>query len=140
MHKRSLTTVNRSPLTSAALVACALLAVPSSTPVRAQPAVNLVVVDVAVVAKGYRVSKLTGSAVVNDQNERIGTLDDLIVSHDDHKVLFAILQVGGFLGLGAHLVAVPFDSLVLDESGKITLPGATGDQLKKLPAFSYRTS
>jgi hypothetical protein len=52
--------------------------------------------------------------------------------------LFAILQVGGFLGIGAHLVAVPFKSLALDDSGsKITLPGASKDELKKLPEFRY---
>jgi hypothetical protein len=49
-----------------------------------------------------------------------------------------VLQVGGFLGLGGHLVVVPYDSLVIDETGqKITLPGASKDELKKLSAFNY---
>jgi hypothetical protein len=52
-------------------------------------------------------------------------------------VEFAILSVGGFLGLGAHLVAVPFDSLESDD-GAIYLPGATRDELKRLPQFRYR--
>jgi sporulation protein YlmC with PRC-barrel domain len=45
-------------------------------------AVQLVVVDVKVVANGYRASKLTGSSVVNDKNERIGTIDDLVLGAD----------------------------------------------------------
>jgi hypothetical protein len=94
---------------------------------------ELVVVDVAAVAKGYRASKLTGSDVVNDHDERIGTIDDLIIGRD--RVLFAVLQVGGFLGLGGHLVAVPYQALVLDD--KIVLPGASRDELKKLPEFKY---
>jgi sporulation protein YlmC with PRC-barrel domain len=99
-------------------------------------AVNLAVVDVAIVGKGYRVSKLTGRAVVNDKNERIGTIDDFIIGRD--RVLFTILQVGGFLGIGSRLVAVPYQALVLDDAGtKITLPGATKDSLTKLAEFKY---
>jgi hypothetical protein len=67
---------------------------------------ELVVVDVAAVAKGYRAGKLTGSDVVNDQDERIGTIDNLIIGRD--RVLFAVIQVGGFLDLGGHLVTVPY--------------------------------
>jgi PRC-barrel domain protein len=73
---------------------------------------------------------------VNDRDERIGTIDDIIIDRD--RILFAVLQVGGFLGLGGHLVAVPYQSLVLDEpGGKIVLPGASRDELKKLPEFKY---
>ena len=104
-------------------------------PARSQ-AVELVVVDVEVVAKGYRASKLTGSDVVNDHDERIGTIDDIIIGRD--RVLFAVLQVGGFLGLGGQLVAVPYQALILDDTGdKIVLPGASRDELKKLPEFKY---
>jgi sporulation protein YlmC with PRC-barrel domain len=98
--------------------------------------VALVKVDASVVGKGYRVSKLTGRTVTNDKNENIGKLDDIIVSQD--RALYAVLQVGGFLGLGSRLVAVPYSSLVIDDTGtKIQLPGATRDELKKLTEFKY---
>ena len=98
--------------------------------------VQIVKVDASVLGKGYRVSKLTGRTVTNDKNEDIGKLDDMIVSQD--RVLYAILQVGGFLGLGSRLVAVPYSSLVIDDTGtKIQLPGATRDELKKLAEFKY---
>jgi hypothetical protein len=52
----------------------------------------------------------------------------------------ATLQVGGFLGIGAHLVAVPYESLIIDDEGsKIQLPGASKDELKKLPELKYRS-
>ena len=108
-------------------------------PASAQP-VQLVVVDVHAVATGYRASKLTGSGVVNEKGERIGTIDDLVIGADQPRVLFAILQVGGFLGLGGHLVATPFTSLQFDGKGKITLPGATKEALTKLPQFTYPVS
>jgi hypothetical protein len=99
--------------------------------------VALVVVDVVAVADGYRASKLRGTKVVNTSNQKIGELDDLIVSKD--RVLFAIIEVGGFLGLGSHLVAVPYSSLqISDEGRRIVLPGATKEQLKALAEFKYR--
>ena len=100
--------------------------------------VQLVKVDVQVVANGYRVSKLTGRSVVNDKNQNIGRIDDFVIGRDEDHPLFTILQVGGFLGLGSHLVAVPYDSLMIDPSGKkIELPNASKAQLEKLTQFQY---
>jgi hypothetical protein len=123
-------------LISAVGVLILLLLVAYSGPVYSQ-VVKLVTVDVNVVAQGYRVSRLTGSSVTNEKNEKIGSIDDFIVGLN--RTLFAVLQVGGFLGLGAHLVAVPYESLVIDDEGRtIQLPGASKDELKKLPELKYR--
>jgi PRC-barrel domain len=92
-------------------------------------------VDVQKLATGYRMSKIVGSAVRNDVNERIGTVDDLLVTRDD-RVPFAVLSVGGFLGIGKHLVIVPSDMLQIGDDG-IMLPGATKDALKAMPEFRY---
>jgi hypothetical protein len=118
-----------------ALAAAGMLLAAPPRPAFSQ-AVELVVVDVKAVARGYRTSKLKGTNVTNDKNEKIGEIDDIIIGRD--KVLFAILQVGGFLGVGARLVAVPFQSLVLDDTGrKIQLPGASREALQKLQEFKY---
>lgn len=124
----------RSILPAVALAASVLIV---GTPLPAlSQVVDLVVVDVVSVAKGYRASKLVGTSVNNDRNEKIGSLDEIIVGRD--KVLFAVIEVGGFLGIGAHRVAVPYNSLQLDDTGRtITLPGATKDELTKLPEFKY---
>ena len=121
---------------------CTALAVTlAAGPALPQAAVQLIKVDLSVVAKGYRMSKLIGSSVINDKSEKIGTVDDVIADKDKKQLTFAVLQVGGFLGMGAHLVAVPYDSLVIDDTGrKITLPGASKDELKKLSQFNYPAS
>jgi sporulation protein YlmC with PRC-barrel domain len=107
-------------------------------PARPQTGVALVKVDLSVVAQGWRISKVIGSSVINDKNERIGTIDDVIADKDKKQLSFAVLQVGGFLAVGGRLVAVPFDSLVIDDKErKVTLPGATKDELKKLSEFNY---
>jgi sporulation protein YlmC with PRC-barrel domain len=111
------------------------LTVTDTTPALSQ-AVQLVKVDVSMVGKGYRAGKLIGTTVVNDKNESVGKIDDIVI--DNNRVMYAVVQVGGFLGVGSRLVAVPYDSLKIDEAGKkIVLPGASKDELKKLAEFKY---
>jgi hypothetical protein len=77
-----------------------------------------------------------GRAVWNDRNERIGIIPEVVIGRDD--VPFAILEVGGFLDLGAHMVAVPFKALKIDDaSRKIVLPGATRRALRNFPEFRF---
>jgi len=92
-------------------------------------------VDPASLATGYRTSKVVGSTVVNETNETVGTIDDLIVTPGD-KVPFAVLSVGGFLGMGTKFVVLPYNSLEVRDK-KMVLIGATKESLKSLPAFKY---
>lgn len=119
----------------AASIAAAMISAHMPTPALAQE-VQLVTVDVTAVSLGYRASKLIGTAVLNDKKEKIGKIDDFVI--DKERVLFAVLQVGGFLGLGGYLVAVPYESLAVEDNGKkITLAGGSKEQLQKLPEFKY---
>jgi sporulation protein YlmC with PRC-barrel domain len=118
---------------SALLLAAPLVLKPQ--PVQSQ-VVHLVEVDLKVVSAGYRASKLIESDVYNDTGDEIGELDDIVLGADG-KANFAILEVGGFLGIGERLVALPFESLKIDKAGKIVLPGATKAELEKLNEFKY---
>ena len=86
-------------------------------------------------ATGYRSSKVVGSAVYNDANEEIGKIDDLIVTSKDN-VPYAILSVGGFLGIDKHYVVVATSSLEVANK-RIVLHGGTKESLKALPAYTY---
>jgi PRC-barrel domain len=97
--------------------------------------VDIAKVDVQTLPAGYRASKVIGSNVLNDANETIGKIDDVLVSPDG-KAPFAVLSVGGFLGMDSHLVVVRYDSLSLVDN-KIVLRGGTKDTLKMLPEFKY---
>jgi len=101
-----------------------------------QQTAGIVKVDPQTVATGYRVSKVVGSTIVNDANETVGTIDDLIVTPGD-KVPFAVLSVGGFLGLGTKYVVVPYSLLQVKDKQHMLLAGATKDSLKALPEFKY---
>jgi hypothetical protein len=100
--------------------------------------VSLMKVDPGSLATGYRTSKVVGSTVVNEANVTVGTIDDLIVTPTE-KVPFAVLSVGGFLGMGTKYVVVPFSSLQVKDK-QMVLPGATKDSLNALPAFKYNTA
>ena len=94
-------------------------------------------VDVRVAATGMRARRLIGADVYNDSSELIGSVDDLMIG-DDGTIGFAIISVGGFLGIGSRLVAVSFDSLTVDDDYRVVLPGATREELERLPEFDYR--
>jgi hypothetical protein len=99
--------------------------------------IELVKVDVKKLAAGYRSSKVVGSSVVNDANETIGKIDDLLVSSDG-KQPYAVLSIGGFLGVGTHLVVVPYETLKFADK-RMILPGGTKEGLRMLPEFKYAT-
>ena len=58
----------------------------------------------------WRTSKVVGLNVYNDQNESIGSINDLLTDKTGN-IKGAVISVGGVLGVGAHLVAVPFDKI-----------------------------
>jgi hypothetical protein len=91
--------------------------------------VELIKVDVQTLAAGYRASKVIGS--------NVGKIDDLLVSSDGKRP-YAVLPIGGFLGMGTYLVVVSYDTLKFTDN-KVTLPGGTKEGLKMLPEFKYAT-
>jgi sporulation protein YlmC with PRC-barrel domain len=89
---------------------------------------------------GMRTSKIVGSSVYNDQNQKIGSVDDLVIGPD--KTLRAVVSVGGFLGMGSKLVEVPFDRLQFGNTksssdNRVVMPGMTKEQLTSMPDYHY---
>ncbi|WP_422029970.1 PRC-barrel domain-containing protein [Reyranella sp.] len=126
----------RLPLVTAAIVAAFALSVPGLVSAQGAPqTIQLTKVDVVKVSTGYRASKVIGSSVVNDAGDTVGKVDEIIVGPDG-KAPFVVLSVGGFLGLGDKLIALPYEQMRTDGK-KIVLPGATKDSLKALPEFKY---
>jgi sporulation protein YlmC with PRC-barrel domain len=58
----------------------------------------------------WRVSKVVGLNVYNDQNENVGSINDMLMDKGG-SIKAAVISVGGFLGLGSRLVAVPYDKI-----------------------------
>ena len=74
------------------------------------------------VALGWSVKRtILGQLVYNDNNERVGAIDDIIIA-PDKAISYAIVNAGGFLGLAKHNVSVPVSKFKLVE-GKLVMPG-----------------
>src|SRR6201992_4366425 len=58
----------------------------------------------------WRASKVVGLNVYNEKNENVGSINDLLMDKSG-GIKAAVISVGGFLGMGARLVAVPFDKI-----------------------------
>jgi sporulation protein YlmC with PRC-barrel domain len=116
---------------------------PSPTaPVAGRATVGVAVVEMDAVIAGWSAKKdILKKAVVNDKNEKIGSISDVIISPSSDgtrpAASFAIIGVGGFLGIGNRDVAIPMEQIKLQDN-HLVLPGATKDSLKNLPPFEYR--
>jgi len=58
----------------------------------------------------WRASKVVGLSVYNEKNESVGSINDLLTDKSG-KIVAVVIGVGGFLGVGEHLVAVPFEKV-----------------------------
>ena len=101
----------------------------------------------------WRASKLMGVNIYNEQNEKIGDVNDVILDSSG-KADGVIIGVGGFLGMGEHYVMMTMDKIKFsNEAGKTTtgstssgskqwypdrgVVSATKEQLKAMPEFKY---
>jgi sporulation protein YlmC with PRC-barrel domain len=98
--------------------------------------ISVSTIELRELATGWSAKKqILGKGVYNDAGDKVGDINDLIVT-PDKAVSYAIVGVGGFLGVGEHEIAVPVGQLKQQE-GKIVLSGATKDALKAAPKFEY---
>ena len=112
-------------------------------PVAAQVAGGTTTVGVSVIestqlALGWSVKKtLMGKTIYNDAGQKVGKVEDLIISLD-RNVSYVIVGAGGFIGIGRHDVAIPVTQ-IQDKAGKLVMSGATKDTIKDMPKFTYAT-
>lgn len=98
--------------------------------------IGVSVAEMRDVTSGWSAKRqILGQPVFNDKNERVGSIDDIIVA-PDKAVSYAIVNAGGFIGLTKHNVAVPVSQLKLVDN-KLVLAGATKEALKASPPFEY---
>jgi sporulation protein YlmC with PRC-barrel domain len=91
-------------------------------------------------------STISGDKVVNRQGEDLGDIKDLMIDVDNGRVAYAVLEFGGFLGLGGKLFAVPLSAMEIDtenhrfvfDQSKETLESAPGFDKDDWPDFSDR--
>ena len=95
---------------SALLASVAFAQSPSATTDRATTAAPAAASDTSSFKGNWRSSKLVGLNVYNDSNESLGSINDLLADKSGN-IKAVVIGVGGFLGVGEHLVAVAFDKV-----------------------------
>lgn len=85
----------------------------------------------------FAASDLLGADLVNHEGESIASVDELLIDGDGQVGMF-LVDVGGFLGIGARTVAIPLSDVTMshDEDADIVLRASlTREQLEALPEF-----
>jgi len=92
----------------------------------------------------WRASKLVGLSVYNEKNESVGSINDMLTDKNG-KIVAVVIGVGGFLGVGEHLVAVPFDKVKFSTepvayTGASNAPPASGASGSSRPGGTSTTT
>jgi sporulation protein YlmC with PRC-barrel domain len=80
---------------------------------------------------GMTVEELIGMDVVDDRGESVGSVSDLLLTADN-AIDRAIIDVGGFLGLGAKPVAIELDRLTIAEGDGEVMVDVTREELEAM--------
>lgn len=88
--------------------------------------------DQAIAPSQVRASKIIGASVYDQNNAKIGSVQDLVLNKDGRAAV-AVVDVGTFLGVGGKNVAVSINDIKTDNN-RLTL-NRTKDQLKSAPAY-----
>jgi len=80
-------------------------------------------------------SQIIDEGLFDEKGEQIGEVDDLVIRRNG-KIKKVTMEVGGFLGIGDKLIAMPFVKLKMEKDGRISV-SATQAELEKRPEFDY---
>ena len=78
------------------------------------------------------IGEMLGAPVVNENSDEVGEIQDVVIKDNTY---YAVLSVGGFLGLGDKDVAIPLDDLKLGEDEAYLMSAQTEEQLEEMPAY-----
>src|SRR5688500_15819593 len=76
-----------------------------------------------------------GDVVVNRAGENLGKIEELMLDLEKGRVAYAILSLGGFLGMGEKLFAIPFEALKLDATREHFTLDVDKNKLKNAPGL-----
>ena len=84
--------------------------------------------------------KVDGTAVYGADDQKIGSVQRVMIDKVSGKVAYAVVSFGGFLGMGEDYYPLPWPNLKYDMSVSGCRVGITEDQLKGAPRFDRNTS
>jgi sporulation protein YlmC with PRC-barrel domain len=82
-----------------------------------------------------KASELIGMTVQGTDGKKLGDIKDLVIDPEEGGVEYAVLEFGGFAGIGDKYFAVPWEALQLDQTNKKILLDVHKKELKDAPGF-----
>jgi sporulation protein YlmC with PRC-barrel domain len=86
-----------------------------------------------------KASKLIGMQVRNTKNETLGKINDLVIDQKSGKVAYVAMSIGGVLGVGDKLVAVPFEAFTPNQGQDGLMLNIDKQRLQQAPGFSQNS-
>jgi len=80
-------------------------------------------------------NNVEGTKVCNEKGEKLGTIDDLMIDKRSGQVRYAIMEFGGFMGMGTDRYPIPWHMLKYDTSQDGYLVPLNKDRLDKAPRY-----
>lgn len=93
-------------------------------------------VDRQRVKRSDKASGLIGMEVRNRENQKLGEIKDLVMDMDFGKVSYVVLSVGGFLGIGEKLIALPPNAAKVGENPEFLVLDADKAKIQAAPGFA----
>lgn len=110
---------------SALLATAAFAQSPSATTTTTAPAAAPATASDMTFNGNWRTSKVVGLNVYNEANESLGSINDLLTDKQGN-IKAVVIGVGGFLGVGERLIAVPYDKIKFVNEPVATTTSSTG--------------
>jgi sporulation protein YlmC with PRC-barrel domain len=80
--------------------------------------------------------QVEGTAVYNRAGDKLGSIDDLMIDKRSGQVLYAVLEFGGFLGIGTDRYPMPWSMLKYDTAKEGYVVPIDADKIDKAPRYS----
>ena len=81
-------------------------------------------------------NKVDGTTVYNPEGDKLGTIYNFMVDKESGQVEYAVLQFGGFLGIGSDYYPVPWAALEYDEDQDGYVIAISKEALENAPRYT----
>jgi sporulation protein YlmC with PRC-barrel domain len=81
-------------------------------------------------------SRVTGTAVYGADGERLGTIEDIVLTKVEGQAVYAVLSFGGFLGMGDRHHPIPWSLLRYDEGLGGYIVNLSREELGRAPGYA----